>query len=179
MQKSKVRASSPRASSRGLKKSTPSKVSARRKSKPGKAAKPAKRGRAKLHPNLSSACDELHATVTETENAANRILAAAEELGRIADMTGTPAAKRIVAVTAGIFEASAFQDITGQRIRKVIGLLREMENPRSSTGLTNGKNGARSANKPLRGEKALLNGPQLAGEGCSQSDIDALLASMD
>lgn len=119
--------------------------------------------------------DELQAVVAETETAANRVMAAAEELNQLAENAGAEVGARIVVLTGGIFEASAFRDITGQRLSKVMGRLRGLN------GGCSGKGARRptQASHPAGDERNLLNGPQLANQGCSQADVDALLASFD
>jgi chemotaxis protein CheZ len=81
-----------------------------------------------------------------------------------------------------IFEACSFQDITGQRISKVVGTLREIEGAVDKLLNLFGPGDA----DPLpemedtRSEdEQLLNGPQLDGQGVSQDDIDKLLAEFD
>jgi chemotaxis protein CheZ len=89
-----------------------------------------------------------------------------------------------------IYEACSFQDITGQRIGKVVTALKAIETRISSVvSAASGMPGAVPAPaaaavaRPLddgrtEGEK-LANGPQLPGSGVSQSEIDRLLASFD
>ena len=71
---------------------------------------------------------ELEAVVQVTEDAANTIMGAAEAIGDwIAagrDAAGAPA---IVERVHAIFEACAFQDLTGQRIRRAIQHLQQVE----------------------------------------------------
>ena len=71
---------------------------------------------------------ELEAVVTATENAANQIMEAAEAIGSWLQAGGDPAA--LPAVTQqvnAIFEACTFQDLTGQRIRRAIQHLQQVE----------------------------------------------------
>ena len=73
------------------------------------------------------ATDELDAVVTATEQATNTILDAAEALSEQADtMAGEQAGPMMDSVTR-ILEACSFQDITGQRIGKVIATLHQIE----------------------------------------------------
>jgi chemotaxis protein CheZ len=68
---------------------------------------------------------ELEGVIAATEEAANRILGAAEA---IRDAAGTPeSAPRIHAQVNAIFEACAFQDLTSQRIRRAIDQLRALD----------------------------------------------------
>lgn len=72
---------------------------------------------------------ELEAVVEATETAANRILEAAEAIGDWARQGRTdPAAMNaLTAHVDAIFEACAFQDLTGQRIRRAIQHLQQIE----------------------------------------------------
>jgi len=72
---------------------------------------------------------ELEAVVVETEAATERILAAAEELQAAASAAGLAPelAGRIDAQVNTIFEACAFQDVTGQRIRRAIQHLQQVD----------------------------------------------------
>jgi chemotaxis protein CheZ len=71
---------------------------------------------------------ELEAVVQATEKAANQIMEAAEAIATWLQAGGDPAA--LPAVTRqvnAIFEACTFQDLTGQRIRRAIEHLQQVE----------------------------------------------------
>lgn len=71
---------------------------------------------------------ELETVVQATENAANQIMEAAEAISGWLQAGGDPAA--LAAVTQqvnAIFEACTFQDLTGQRIRRAIEHLQQVE----------------------------------------------------
>ncbi|MEP3245324.1 MAG: protein phosphatase CheZ [Sneathiella sp.] len=139
--------------------------------------------------HIPAATDELTAIVEATEEATNVFLDAAEKLGNIGMEVGGEHEEKINDIITQIFEASNFQDITGQRINKVVSTLQYIE------GTVNKM--ADSLGKPVRADQPrvdvyadakaqderadadLLNGPQLDGDGNSQDDIDALLASFD
>jgi chemotaxis protein CheZ len=136
---------------------------------------------------ILSATDELDAVVNATEEATGQILDAAETIQMIAEGLDDPARDRIVELVTGIFEASNFQDITGQRITKVVTTLkhievkidamlnalgREVERVRSQADAAETKAAAEN-------DKDLLNGPQLPGSANDQAEIDRLLASFD
>jgi len=71
---------------------------------------------------------ELEAVVQVTEAAANTILEAAEAIGDwMAGGREPAAAPAIVERVNAIFEACAFQDLTGQRIRRAIQHLQQVE----------------------------------------------------
>jgi chemotaxis protein CheZ len=71
---------------------------------------------------------ELEAVVQVTEAAANTIMEAAEAIGDwIAQGRDAATAPAIVERVNAIFEACAFQDLTGQRIRRAIQHLQQVE----------------------------------------------------
>ena len=81
-----------------------------------------------------------------------------------------------------VFEACSFQDITGQRIAKVIETLEHIEARvfRFTEALRTRDTGQFvSANERAaaeRKERLLLHGPQFDGGGIGQSEVDRLLA---
>ncbi|MCA3380850.1 MAG: protein phosphatase CheZ [Roseomonas sp.] len=139
--------------------------------------------------HIPSATDELDAIVDHTAHATNEILDCCETLEQMqAELSGEAADKLQGAVTR-IYEACSFQDITGQRIGKVVTALKAIEGRISAVvSAASGMQGPDSAavapiavprdDKRTEGEK-LANGPQLPGSGVSQSEIDRLLASFD
>ena len=139
--------------------------------------------------HIPSATDELDAIVEHTAHATNEILDCCETLEQLqTDLSGEAADKLQGAVTR-IYEACSFQDITGQRIGKVVTALKAIEGRIASVvSAASGMPGPNAApapaaapahdNKRTEGEK-LANGPQLPGAGVSQSEIDRLLASFD
>ena len=131
---------------------------------------------------IPSAGEELGAIVKATENATNTIMECAEALMG-ADASDAAAYKALVDEKMMIiFEACSFQDITGQRIAKVVETLQHIEqrvarfadvmNAKDLDGFLNENERARNERK----QKLLLNGPQLAGEGVDQSDVDKMFA---
>ena len=130
--------------------------------------------------HIPGATDELDAVVRHTETATNAILECAENLGQLATDTGGDVGERINAITTRIYEASNFQDITGQRITKVVRTLRHIEEKVIALAAAFGEK-IEPSQPPLdkrEGDAALLNGPALPQTANSQDDIDALLASM-
>ncbi len=127
------------------------------------------------------ATDELDAIVAHTAAATNAILESCETLDLVAETLSGEAAGRLQAATTQIYEACSFQDITGQRITKVVTTLKAIEEKVAQIVSTFGQRGA-AAPSPVvlaEGEAALLNGPQLPAAAMGQSDIDRLLASFD
>jgi chemotaxis protein CheZ len=143
--------------------------------------KNAKREIAALHPDdirrkhLPSATDELDAIVAATAEATGVILDAAEKLQALG--LGGSAGEQATEQVTRIFEACTFQDITGQRITKVVKTLKDIEEKVAEIVRVFGDAPSGPAPggpaKPV-GEAALLNGPQLPNNAFSQADIDAL-----
>ncbi len=131
---------------------------------------------------IPAATDELDAVVLETKKATDQILSSCEKIEKLAETSEGELQDTLVNCVTNIYEACGFQDITGQRITKVVRTLKAIENKVSEILKTLGHSMADAAPKapavPM-GDAALLNGPQLAGKASSQDDIDALLASFD
>lgn len=131
--------------------------------------------------DIPTATDELDAVVGATETATGTILDTCEALERIAATVGGKIAEEITTHVTHIYEACNFQDITGQRINKVVKTLKHIE-ARIEAML--GAFGAiapdpvpvPTSNGP-KADKDLLNGPQLPDEAKRQAEIDAILAS--
>ena len=125
---------------------------------------------------IPSATDELAAIVEHTAKATHEILDTCEQLENMAK-EAPGLADRIGDATTRIYEACAFQDITGQRIAKVVSALQAIE---ARIGRARTRLLLREAGAPLTEaqaktpEQGLLNGPALPGAGISQSAIDAL-----
>jgi chemotaxis protein CheZ len=119
---------------------------------------------------------ELEAIVRDTEAATNRIMAAAE--GLLAADLSDPVAGRaeIERHAIDIFEACGFQDITGQRISKVVKALAEIETRTGGLAAALGVVEFDAPAEPVRTTDPLLNGPALEGPETSQDDVDALFA---
>lgn len=130
------------------------------------------------HQRIPEAGQELDAIVEATEAATNTIMTAAEAIMG-ADTSDADAYQALVNERiVEIFEACSFQDITGQRISKVVRTLGQLET-RLST-LVEKLKIMQIADAPKeetaeerRQRELILHGPQLAGEGVSQNDVDA------
>lgn len=132
--------------------------------------------------HIPFATDELDAIVEHTATATNAILSSCETLDEVAGALRGEAATRLQDATTRIYEACSFQDITGQRITKVVGTLKTIEAKVAQIVATFGS--AESAVRPIAvtdvtAEAALLNGPQHPTVAMDQSDIDKLLASFE
>lgn len=139
--------------------------------------------------HLPAAGEELEAIVGATEQATNSIMEAVEEIEAVAGELKPEQAERITAAVTRVYEACSFQDITGQRITKVVNALRHIEDKVQALLLAFGDDAmpnpkrsgtaARRADGKDRPDEHLMNGPQSADSAISQDDIDALLASFD
>jgi chemotaxis protein CheZ len=156
----------------------------------------AKREIAALRPDevkdrhLPVASDELDEIVAETADATNRIMDATETIqGAIGELDDATQ-ETIFNASMCIFEACSFQDITGQRVTKVVKALQDIEAKVDSLITAFGDEiaeyKARQATDaddeaPAEVDEAsddmLLQGPQLAGDAMSQDEIDKLLNS--
>jgi chemotaxis protein CheZ len=131
--------------------------------------------------DIPFATDELDAIVDHTAHATHAILESCEMLDEVAAaVTGDPATKLQDAVTR-IYEACSFQDITGQRITKVVSTLKVIEEKVAHIIATFGPNteAHQRTSAHVASEAGLLNGPQLPAHAMGQSDIDKLLASFE
>src|ERR1700738_5088963 len=132
---------------------------------------------------------ELGAVVGGTEEATQQILEAAEAIDNAAaalSKVNTPDQQKLLSEeiqerVVSIFEACNFQDLTGQRISKVMTTMKFIENHIVVMMDIWGGVDAIKAHAPAHvddreGDAKLLNGPKLDGdEGhASQNDIDAL-----
>ncbi|MBB5691857.1 hypothetical protein GXW77_21005 [Roseomonas alkaliterrae] len=131
--------------------------------------------------HIPSATDELDAIVGHTAQATNEILDCCETLEKLQADVPPEAAAALQGAVTRIYEACSFQDITGQRIGKVVAALKAIER-RVEAAVANASGRAAPEAEPqaprTEGE-ALANGPQLPGGATSQEEIDRLLASFD
>ena len=140
---------------------------------------------------LPEASDQLSAIIGATEQATNEIFEAVELIEELASTMAPEQAERIIEAVTRVYEACSFQDITGQRISKVVTALQNVESRVDAllqafgekAGAANGTGTpaeVSTATEPgARPDEDLMHGPQLPGEGNSQEDIDALLNSFD
>src|ERR1700712_2480633 len=132
---------------------------------------------------------ELGAVVGGTEQATQQILEAAESIDQAATALSKVTSidqqkilsEEIQERVVSIFEACNFQDLTGQRINKVMTTMKFIENHITVMmdiwgGVDAIKSHAPAIIDTREGDAKLLNGPKLAGDDghASQNDIDAL-----
>lgn len=135
---------------------------------------------------LVVAGEELAAVVKATETATNSVLAEAERIDRAAALihqAGGEQAEQAALIQEAvirIFEACNFQDITGQRVAKIVRTLSFVEERVAAMVETWGAAAFENLPRPQEvdsdEEAKLLNGPQLEGKAISQAEIDALFA---
>jgi chemotaxis protein CheZ len=135
--------------------------------------------------NLAIAAMQLDEVVQHTEEATNTIMDKCDAINRIAANINAPqTSKELQDIALSILEACSFQDITGQRIRKVTRTLAEIEiSVARLVSLFGGKlpEGVHADAVVIPGQKRpdehMMDGPQLKGAGASQEEIDKLLNS--
>src|SRR5918912_1479672 len=120
--------------------------------------------------HIPVASGELDAIASHLEEATGGILDSCEQLEAVGRDLGGDAEARIAGVVTRIYEACSFQDITGQRIAKVIQTLKTIETRIERLLVLLGSELAASPEAPLAARQeqptrdaSLLNGPQLAG----------------
>jgi len=138
---------------------------------------------------MAKVTGELGAVVGGTEQATQQILEAAESIDQAASALAkvtSPDQQKILSEeiqerVISIFEACNFQDLTGQRISKVMATMKFIENHITiMMDIWGGVDAIRAHVPPMaddrEGNARLLNGPKLDGDAghASQNDIDAL-----
>ncbi|MCZ6863236.1 MAG: protein phosphatase CheZ [Alphaproteobacteria bacterium] len=135
---------------------------------------------------IPTASDELDAIVAATAEATHSIMDSAEAIESVAASVDKKAAAILTDEATRIFEACGFQDITGQRITKVVNALKDIDKRVDSLINAFGDEiAAVKAEEQAKLEKsdtagvdisdeALLEGPQMEGAGTSQDDIDKM-----
>ncbi|HUH84441.1 MAG TPA: protein phosphatase CheZ [Stellaceae bacterium] len=150
----------------------------------------AKREIAEIRPHeiserIPAATDELDAVVDHTAEATGTILDAAESIEKASAGLPRESADLLAAAVTRIYEACNFQDVTGQRITKVVTTLKYIEQKIDALlaafgdGINDGLKKASPPPAPVDEHAMLLHGPALPKEANNQADIDAILASFD
>jgi chemotaxis protein CheZ len=129
---------------------------------------------------IPAAGAELEAIVKHTEDATHTIMEAAETI-MVADPSDPVAYKALVdEKMMEIFQACSFQDITGQRVQKVVETLKHIESRVARFAHVMGVQDAQMDDedpRDARKKKLLLNGPALNGPEVKQDEIDAMFAT--
>ena len=146
--------------------------------------------------DIPDASNQLDAIVSQTEGATKKIMDCLDQMQtnqqRIIDRLIShepPLNEDILAgvddamsesesLITQIYEACTFQDLTGQRIMKIVKTLKEIERQVLRMVVLfgmNNKNVDEETRKSLEHEVDLLEGPQLPGNSLEQDDIDDIL----
>jgi len=148
------------------------------------------------HTFLPSAKDELDAVVEAAADATNAIMDSCEIIENVMGDISPECSDKLMDATTRIYEACSFQDITGQRITKVLKSMRHIEHridalldmfgdeivkskrtTKSEKGIAQDEPVSESSDRVT--DANLLDGPQLGDKAKKQSEIDDLLASFD
>ncbi len=140
--------------------------------------------------HLPHATDQLDAVVDATAEATNAIMDSCEIIEGVMGEVSGDVSSKLMDATTRIYEACSFQDITGQRINKVVEALKSIEEridvmvdilgdeqPTKPKKAKENKSKVKPSASPQ--DEDLLEGPQLGDKAKSQSEIDDLLASFD
>jgi len=136
------------------------------------------------HGKFGEATEELDSVVQATESATSDILECAERIQEIAwtlreQGQDAEVCDLLDAKATEVYTACSFQDLTGQRTRKVIGVLRYLEGRINAMIEIWGLDGALAAeaaeSRAVETGKALLNGPARPGQGLDQADVDMVM----
>ncbi len=134
--------------------------------------------------------DRLDAIVESTAEATHSILNAMEEIdGAVEKLRAHPKAAEIDALCDQIseksmaaMEACSFQDLTGQRISRIVGSLKFVEQRVNAMAEIYGREDILDLGKDMEGAPeqvdggVVLDGPQRAEDAISQDEIDSLFS---
>lgn len=143
--------------------------------------------------SFATMADTLDAIVENTEQASNTIL---ESMEAVDEIIGAVRAKgdaetgvlcdRMTDRINQVFEACSFQDLTGQRITRVVNALKFVEERINAMIRMWGKDelakvfeDVQKEAVPVSGDTALLHGPQRANVAIHQEDVDKLFSQDD
>ena len=134
------------------------------------------------HERIPTAGAELEAITRDTENATHAIMNSAEAIMGF-DVSDPKAYKASVDdEVMKIFEACSFQDITGQRVSKVVNVLKQIEERvgklANTLGIEDSTPGEMTEEERRRHD-LLLNGPAIGGPETRQDAIDAMFDEFD
>lgn len=136
--------------------------------------------------DLPAASVELNEVVKNTESAANAIMGSAEAILAADPETQADYPGFVQAQVLQIFEACSFQDITGQRIRKIAetidSLSRHVESIARAVGFDPNlatEDAAPESDKEKWRRENLVHGPQTTETAIVQNDVDSLFDQND
>ncbi len=137
--------------------------------------------------HFSSMTDQLDAIIDNTELATNDIMENVEQIEEISeamrenvkDEKVSESVDEIMDRTANIIVSCSFQDITGQRISKVVKSLKYIEERITALVTMWGESAILkvkvSDDEETDEYKKFLHGPSLEGQGVTQSEVDSML----
>ena len=128
--------------------------------------------------SFSTAAIELDEVSAEVSKATNEIMGAAEAIEQLSATLDKETAVKLSDIVTRIYEACAFQDITGQRISKVVKTIQKIEENAVGLARACGKAIEMQGVDTREGDSKLLNGPQATTNKKSQDEIDKLFESM-
>ncbi len=135
--------------------------------------------------HIPAAGEELDAVVAATAEATGTIMDCCDVINDTAAAIGGENGVTIEGEVMKIYEACSFQDVTGQRITKVVKTLTTIEEKIAllldviGNRLPGMDNETTEDEDTRTGDDRLLNGPQLPENAISQDEIDKLLAEFD
>jgi len=133
--------------------------------------------------HIPNATDELDAVVAATEVATSTIMDSCDSISAYGENLDSAHKDFLLGEVTKILEACSFQDITGQRITKVVKSLKTIDEKISELMEVLGEklpaqfHAAEEEDKRV-GDARLLNGPQMPDKAISQADIDKLLEDL-
>jgi chemotaxis protein CheZ len=137
--------------------------------------------------NFKNMSDHLDAIIKHTDSATHAILQNLEEISdlvgkiqdKVSDAETNALCDEAMEKTTNAMESCTFQDITGQRVTKIIRSMQFVEERVGAMVELMGRDAVEKKVSELPPEEEkdpLLNGPQLPGNAISQDDIDKLFA---
>jgi chemotaxis protein CheZ len=134
--------------------------------------------------NVPDSSAQLNDVLESTEKATNVILDSATEINALADIhcSSDEGKNKISDIVVKIYEACNFQDLTGQRIKKVLKNLSIIEDrlAKLASVAKGSEENSQPTQKPVSAkdkDASLMNGPQLTGAAPTQDEIDALFSA--
>ncbi len=133
-----------------------------------------------MQQGLPRAHEEMQEIVRTTEEASNAIMESAEKIVEgMPENIDTEYRDLLQSSCQRIFESCAFQDLTGQRIKKVLTTLQSIDDHLEALQeLLGTEFDVPEDGPPVNDDESLLSGPALEGEGNDQDDIDKLFETL-
>lgn len=128
---------------------------------------------------MPDSAKHLDEVLRHTEEAATDIMNAASAIGDLVSGSPDTIRDKVGEHVTKIFEACTFQDISGQRIKKVLKSLKAIEDKVSHlVHALEGKKGNFSGSPHSKGDP-LLSGPQLPSDAPTQEEVDKLFSKLN